>query len=244
MNREIILSAVGRCQRNALILVATLSLNANASASLIAAWDFTGENTVATSAADVFDANLDSSTLVTRGAGAAASDANNSFRTVGFKNDGISIANTDYFQATLSVASGYTLSLNTIDARFAGTDTFRASPGVSAQFAYSLDGATFNLIGSPFSLTANTAMPTISLSGIGALQNLADTSTVYFRYYASGQTTTGGWGFHSPSAGAYGLAFDGTISPIPEPSTFIAGALLVLPFGIQGIRYLRNRSRA
>ncbi len=31
---------------------------------------------------------------------------------------------------------------------------------------------------------------------------------------------------------------------VPEPSTFIAGALLSLPFGVQGVRYLRNRKRA
>ncbi len=34
------------------------------------------------------------------------------------------------------------------------------------------------------------------------------------------------------------------ITVVPEPSTFIAGALLGLPFGVQGVRYLRNRKRA
>ncbi len=34
------------------------------------------------------------------------------------------------------------------------------------------------------------------------------------------------------------------VAAVPEPSTFIAGALLALPFGVQGIRYLRNRKRA
>jgi len=87
-------------------------------------------------------------------------------------------------------------------------------------------------------------MPQIDLTGISGLQNVSDTTTVYFRYYASGQTTTGGWGFNSPTAGAYGLAFDGTISAVPEPSTWVAGALLALPFGVQGVRYLRNRKRA
>jgi hypothetical protein len=32
--------------------------------------------------------------------------------------------------------------------------------------------------------------------------------------------------------------------PVPEPSTFIAGALLAFPFGLQGFRYFRNRRRA
>jgi hypothetical protein len=43
-----------------------------------------------------------------------------------------------------------------------------------------------------------------------------------------------------------GLAVDDfTIAAIavPEPSTFVAGALLVLPFGVQGIRWLRSRKR-
>jgi len=31
---------------------------------------------------------------------------------------------------------------------------------------------------------------------------------------------------------------------VPEPSTYFAGALLALPFGLQGIRWLRNRKQA
>ncbi|MBK7966273.1 MAG: hypothetical protein IPK10_13970 [Bacteroidetes bacterium] len=41
------------------------------------------------------------------------------------------------------------MSLSTLDARFAGTASFTASPGVTSQFAYSFDGSTFTLIGSP-----------------------------------------------------------------------------------------------
>jgi hypothetical protein len=218
----------------------------NAHGSLVAGWNLTGLNNVATATATTFDPNLDSANTITRGLGAAASAGINSFRTVGFQNNGISTANTDYFQTTLSAASGYTFSLSSIDARFAGTASFRAAPGVSAQFAYSLDGTTFTLIGSPFNLTADTAMPQIDLTGIGALQNVADTTTVSFRYYASGQTPTGGWGLNSPSNLQDGLDFNGTISvvPVPEPSTFVAGVLLALPFGVQGVRLLRNREQA
>src|SRR5690606_8192423 len=43
------------------------------------AWDFTGESNVATSAAEIYDDNLDGSNLLTRGAGAPASAAANSF---------------------------------------------------------------------------------------------------------------------------------------------------------------------
>lgn len=180
----------------------------------IAAWDFFGESSPAISSADVYDTNLDSSSTVTRGQGATASSGSNSFRTTGFQNNGISTTNTDFFQISLSSDPGQSMSLTTIDARFAGTTSFAATPGVSSQFAYSLDGITFTLIGSPV-VTAGTpaTLPQISLAGIPALQNVPAGTTVTLRYYASGQTTTGGWGFNSPSAGQYGLAIGGTFAP-------------------------------
>ena len=33
-------------------------------------------------------------------------------------------------------------------------------------------------------------------------------------------------------------------APVPEPSTYLAGALLLLPFGLQGLRHLRSRKQA
>ena len=39
------------------------------------------------------------------------------------------------------------MSLHTIDASFIGTSTFYATPGVTSQFAYSLNGTNFTLIG-------------------------------------------------------------------------------------------------
>jgi len=180
---------------------------------IIAAWDFFGQSDIATLNATTFNNNLIStsgSDLITRGAGAGASAGSNSFRTVGFKNDGISTSNTDYFQITLSPESGYSVSLSTIDAKFAGTSTFYATPGVTSQFAYSLDGANFTLIGSPVQSTSTT-LTQIDLSGISALQNVADGTTITLRYYASGQTTTGGWGFYSAATGANGLEIGGSI---------------------------------
>ncbi len=191
----------------------------------IAAWDLTGENNVATSAADLFNAGMDASNLLTRGVSAAPSTGNNSFRTQGFMNNGISADNTDYFQLTLSASPGLTLSLSTIDARFAGTTSFFASPGVTSQFAYSLDGSNFILIGSPVTSTSLT-MTQIDLTGIAALQNVADATTITIRYYASGQTSTGGWGFNSPSAGQYGLTIGGTLTaggPLPVKFADIRG---------------------
>ncbi|MEI6653736.1 MAG: hypothetical protein WCP45_03130 [Verrucomicrobiota bacterium] len=209
-------------------LPAALAILALPAAAQIAAWDFTGENTQASSVAEVFDGKLDSATTVTRGSGAAASAANNSFRTTGFGNNGIATANTDYFQVTLSAVVGYTLSLGTIDARFNGTDTFRASPGgVTGQFAYSLDGATFFLIESPFGMTTTGAMPQLDVSGIPALQNVPDATTLTLRYYASGQTSSGGWGFYSVAAGDYGLAIGGTLAPSVLPTLTLTTSLSI-----------------
>lgn len=187
----------------------------------IASWDFSGESTLATSTAEVYNVNLDASDVLTRGANAIESAGSNSFRTQGFQNDGISTANLDYFENTFSAATGYLLSLTSIDARFAGTATFSASPGVSMQYAYSLDGTNFTLIGSPFSQIGNGSMPQIDLTGITALQNVADNVTVTIRLYASGQTTTGGWGYNSTTTpGTIGLAFGGSVTPVAGCDTY------------------------
>jgi hypothetical protein len=197
-------------------------------APLLAAWDFTGENaTTTSSSADTFNASLDSSSNIIRGAGATGSSGTNSFRTQGFKNDGISTTNTDYFQITLSASSGRKMSLSKIDARLVGTATFVTNnnyAGATNQFAYSLDGTTFTLIGSPTVVTTNTgSMPTIDVSGVAALQNVNYSTTVTLRFYASGQTDSGGWGFNSPNSGQYGLSVSGTTATFPE--IFTSGSL-------------------
>lgn len=184
----------------------------------IAAWDFTGVGgtSLPSYPATTFNANLVSASganNITRGPTAPWSNANNSFRTTGFKNEGISVTNTDYFQITLTAVPGYSLSLSTINARFAGTASYCAAPGVSSQFAYSLDGSTFTLIGSPeITIGTPAVMNQIDLAGIASLQNVAAGITITLRYYASGQTATGGWGLYSSSAGMNGLAIGGDLS--------------------------------
>jgi hypothetical protein len=183
----------------------------------IAAWDFFGQSSPATFAATTFVTDLVSASNasnITRGAGAASSSGSNSFRTVGFQNNGISTENTDFFQITIQATAGKAVSLSTIDGNVIGTSTFTASPGVSSQFAYSLDGTTFTLIGSPVTTVGNTALPQINLSAVTALQNVPSGTTIILRYYASGQTNTGGFGFSSPTSGTNGLAIGGTIATI------------------------------
>ena len=56
------------------------------------------------------------------------------------------------------------------------------------------------------------------MSSVTALQNVPSGTTVTLRYYASGQTATGGWGFSSPTSGTNGLALTGYIQSLPAPS--------------------------
>ena len=187
----------------------------------IIAWDFTGANNVATFAATTYNANLTpetSSKNITRGPGAPASSGNNSFRTQGFKNTPISVSNTAYFQVTVKPADGKAVSLSSISGLCNGTDTYAADPGVSSQFAYSLDETTFTLIGEPFVKVGNTNHTfEFNVSSVAELQNV--TGTIYLRYYASGQTTTGGWGFNSYPAGTNGLAIFGSIKESNQVAT-------------------------
>ena len=144
-----------------------------------------------------------------------------SYRTQGFSNDGISTNNSDYFQFTLSVKVGFQISLSTIDAKLTGTASFAALPGVLNQFAYSLDGANFILIGSP-SIVIGQPKPLtqINLSNIAALQNVPSGVTITIRYYASGQTTTGGWGFYSSSSSSNGLQIGGSVTAAISPDKY------------------------
>ncbi|MFZ4402055.1 MAG: YDG domain-containing protein, partial [Bacteroidales bacterium] len=205
------------------------SLTVTATPETIAAWCFfgVGSSSLPTFAATTINTNLVSTSganNITRGTTAAWSSAGNSFRTQGFKNDSVSTSNTDYFQITLQALSGKKISLSSIDASFNGTQTFMGSGGVSSQFAYSLDGTNFTLIGSPQILTGNLpfSMPQINVSGISALQNVNAATTITLRYYASGQTTTGGWGFYSVNASTNGLAIKGNVTSAPPPTLSVS----------------------
>lgn len=68
----------------------------------------------------------------------------------------------------------------------------------------------------------------------------------YFYGAGTGPLDWHGWqsdvAFSSVSFNRQRFAMDGLqASAVPEPSTYIAGALLLLPFGASAMRYLRNR---
>lgn len=192
-----------------------LSITGGAASGNILAWDFTGETALDTSDAEVKNANMDSSVTLTRGADAAPSLGANSFRTTGFGQNGIIVTRNDYFQFETSASTGYQMSISTINAVCRGTTTFGAS--VQSQFAYSTDGTNFTLIGSPVVTTNGGGDHNISVntSGVTALQNVPAGTTITFRYFASGSTGTGGWGYYSSGVGNYGLALQGAVVPVP-----------------------------
>lgn len=198
------------------------SVNSN---NYLLAWNFNGTNSPASMAPSSKDPLLDGVLDLGRGPGASVSSATNSFRTQDFGNDGISVTNTDYFQFSLSATNGKLLSLSQITARLNGTGSFATNnnfAGASNQFAFSTNGTQFSLIGSPSIVTAAPSSGSdiaVDLSGVSALQNLNASTTVTFRFYASGQTTTGGWGFFSGTSSTVGLAVDGTITQAPPSIT-------------------------
>ena len=197
----------------------TQELSVTQGVSVLAGWDFFGQSSPNTFAATTYNSNLNntaSQSTITRGNGAASSSGSNSFRTVGFQNNGISTSNTDFFQVRVTPVTGKTLTLTNINANLIGTASFYATPGVTSQFGYSLNGTNFTLIGSP--ITSSSLAINFDLSAITELQNIPSGTTVTFRYYASGQTATGGWGFSSPTTGSNGLAITGFTSSIPAPS--------------------------
>lgn len=203
--------------KNITICFLLLILGFSVQAEDIAVWNLFGQSSAATATATTWNANLNSSNLITRGPTAVVSTGTNSFRSNGFKNDGISVDNSDYFQITLSVSAGNLLSLSTINANLSGTISYTAEPGVSSQFAYSLNGTDFTLIGSAQIISGNPqSLAEIDLSGITELQGIAPGTCVTLRYYASGQTATGGWGFNSRASTSNALTIGGTTTP---PST-------------------------
>lgn len=199
-----------------ILLFSGLFLPAQLFAQLVS-WNFTGPGSLNTATANIADPGLSFTPILTRSTAAVASAGPNSFRTVKFGNTGILVTSPNYFEFSLSAAAGKKMSLSTIDAAYQGTAGYFAGAGASNQFAYSLDNTTFTLIGSPTLITrtgaAPVVYPTIDVSGVAALQNVPAGTTVTFRYFASGQTSTGGWGFFSPDLNQ-GLKIGGTITPL------------------------------
>lgn len=180
-------------------------------------WNFYGESSPDTSVADQKNTNLSTSTgNLIRGTDAVTNGAGNSFRTTGFKNDGISITNQDYFETSINLNSSTSkiLDLNRITGRVDGTATYfnnNNNAGVDIQFAYNKNNTGFVFINTPLNIKSSNKEFEINLNDIQDLKGLTKDDIVVFRFYATGQTETGGFGFNSTSSTSDGLSFYGAI---------------------------------
>ena len=149
----------------------------------------------------------------------------------------INLATGKYMSVAIAADLGKILSLSSINASFRGGTI---SSELKSQFAYSIDGTNFTLIGenpTTFAGASGTRFYSdIDLSGIAALQNLPSGTIVTLRYYASGKssgtTSTIGqkaWGFFSDFVenNTRALIIGGslvTAAPTASAQTFCASA--------------------
>lgn len=218
-----------------------VTVASNAHSAVLLEFDFSGATNTASSNTQnsTFSAIGIATSSMTRGTGISNNNAANSFRGTGFSNDGIAVTNTDYFQFAVNSSGLSLFSIESLAGNFNGTSTFSANPGVTMQWAYSLDGTNFSLAATDFVRVGSGAF-TYTFTGTDATA-LTDISSATFRLFASGQTTTGGWGLQSAATpGTVGLTVNGTVTAVPEPSSL---AILSL-CGVGGAIYRRRRAGA
>jgi hypothetical protein len=149
----------------------------------------------------------------------------------------------DYYQFTSS-----TLGYNNVNVSFEAASS--STGPKDFQLSYSTDGTTF-ILATTYSVLVNGSPNTAwsaSMSAASAavydfsfnLSALNTQNNIYIRLIDNSTTSAGG-GTVGTSGTSRVDDFTISASPIPEPSTFIAGALLGLPFALQRFRRLRNR---
>ncbi len=217
----------------------------SADAALVAAWDFP-TLTAAPSTPSTFSATVGSGTL---DVSAFASTASNPQRTMFGGTTVNAFAGGDAGStAALALANNsangksavFTLDMSLYQNLVLSFATQGTSTGFNThQWAYSTDGATYTtLSGNNTAVTVSGFVTkSVDFSSITALNG---DSSVYIMLTVSGATgTSGNNRFDNIQFNA-----DLATAAVPEPSTWFAGALLALPFGVHGVRYLRNRKQA
>ena len=162
-----------------------------------------------------------------------------------------SIDNDRFFTFSITPTAGYLVSLSSLDYRI-----YRTQAGANNWvWQFSIDSGAYTTIGSPLqslaTSTTTAAQPQINLSLITELQDVSE--TINFRLIAwstdltsaGGGSPTGGGnlGFGSSgtnNANSDAIVFGGTVSAVPEPSTYAAiVGLLAL-----GLVLVRRRMRS
>lgn len=159
----------------------------------------------------------------------------------------------------VALMNGTLNSFNSFTLSFAG-EQWRNAGNVTAQkmaLQYGFGStvasvATWNTPGGLFDYTSpvtSAAAGAVNGNVAGRVTGLG--GTVSGLNWLAGDTLWIRWIENNDASDDHGLAIDdfsiaATTSnvAVPEPSTYLAGLLLALPFGVHGVRYLRNQKRA
>jgi len=200
-----------------MIALAVLAVASIGYADLVATWDFNGFAGGEASAAGTMLGNMDGSTL-TRGAGLNTAGNGNRFNAVSFSTaDGGSLANAlttdDYFTFSLLASSGYEFSL---DSLVINVQSSGSGPQSWALFSSVGGFAAAGDAISDWSAVGNSTQ-TSTLSGVSGLQDVS--STIEFRVYGYGATSSSGSGGFEGTGND--ITVNGTVaaSAVPEPAT-------------------------
>jgi hypothetical protein len=208
-----------RLRFKTLSALAVLTIASLARAQL-ATWEITGANASTTNpqAASTLGSNIASASL-TLGSGATAASATDTFGGSGFTSTSLASAITaaDYLSFTIAPAASYNLSITSI------TLNSGVSTAVTNFHGELLSSATgFTASNSLYSYSfASAGAPTqsITLSGVSALQNVS--GAIEFRLYGW-RDTAGTSTFKIRNLSGNDLTVNGSLTAIPEPSTYAA----------------------
>jgi len=178
-----------------LTLVSGLGIGSKEVWGQIVAWQFgnpASQGDEATYNATTNDANLSASVL-SRGIGILPTALGRGFAANGWDNGTTkanAITNNEYFEFSINAKPGYLVSVSTLDARLRRSGSTAPNAYI---WKYSINGSNFNEIGTDVSFTSTADgvdQTQIFLSGILDLQNVPSSTTITFRLYAWGGTST------------------------------------------------------
>lgn len=212
------------------------ALTANPLWAQLAVWDVAGTNASATNPLPATSVGVNiSSANLTLGGGLSTSSSADTFGGSNFDTTSLSaaITNADYISFTITPTSGYALSISSISFN-SGVSTATTNFNVSLLSSATGLTAAHTLHTYSFSST-NAPAQSITLTGSPALQN--HTGAIEFRLY--GWRDTGGTStFRIRNLSGSDLVINGTVSAIPEPSTYAALAGLL---ALGGVLWQRRR---
>lgn len=205
----------------------------------LASWDVNGADASVTNplAATVLSTDIASATLAL-GSGVTASASNDTFGGSAFNSTSLdsAVLNADYLSFTITPSAGFKLSISSISFN---TGVATAVTNFNASLLSSSTGFTSSdsLYSYSFSTTTPAAQ-SVTLSGIPALQNVAN--SIEFRLYgyrdSAGMST-----YRIRNLSGSDLIINGTVTAIPESPTYsLLGGISVL--GLTSLRRFRNRN--